>query len=645
MGTFRKAKPFCSVLAILLVIFLASSCQMLGIANPFSSGADNFDRARRALDSGEHDVALMNAAAAINRDEKHWPSYKFIVENYEGSLAKVNARLAELDEKEQTAEVLQEKVAILRNMYWFVRYVSRMPGDQPDSRVIERGKDSVTVALTDYETPLAEAREQGYAIAFAQASVLIEAGEYEEAIEALQVITRSFVQGAEEREAAEITIAGFLVESATPLVGALSMENLEAATQILIAAARFEETEEVTALTAELNSKAPDVLFAAAERAARRNNVDALEEALGIAVKARNYVDDNDQVNPGIYPYAQRLADLYYGEARGAARTFDGSSSSKWDAENLFLRYVAFVQGWPSVTGHEDSIEKFAEFIESSRTVVHVVLDPAHAASRDSVLPALKSVLENQRGKVMWMYTSENRELADQRVRHFRGSGRWWSNNQQEAERLIYPDSSNTFHNEVNKLTTASSLDEARQFNIDFLVKISADASAGNTRSTQRSEVKQISAYLNMDGSAHLDANNSKVNGWHAARVLAENTGTMDTFNQKLQEDGVREFWRNESVNHRYQALVAPVTVNYTLEVIRVSDGRSVYSTRVTHRDEAKSDEVLVGVDTDVSAIRSLLEQQVREAPTSFQPSTGRIEHAGFRQLNFAPVANAIGRS
>lgn len=646
MGMIPKKGSCCRVLAVVVVVFLGSSCQMLGIANPFSSGADSFNRAKQALERGEHDAALMNAAAAINRDDKHWPSYKFIVENYEDSLAKVEARLAELGQEEQTSEVLQEKVKILRNMYWFVHYVSRMPGDRPDSRVIERGKESVTVALTDYETPLAEAREQGYAIAFGQASGLIEAGEYDEAIEALQTITRSFVQGAEERQAAEIAIAGFLVESAAPLVGALSMANLEGATRIMAAAARFEKTEEVEALTAELNSKAQDVILAEADRLARRGNVAALEEALGVAVKARDYVDDNDQVNPRIYPYAQRLADLYHGEARAAVRAFNGTRDSKWGAEDVFLRYVAFVGGWPAVTGHEDAIEDFAEFIESSRTVVHVVLEPDHAASHDRVTGAMERALESQRGKVLWMFTDQSREQAEQRQRHFRGTGRWWNNNQDKAASLIYPDSSNTFHRNVRQLTTESSLDDARGFNIDFLVKITADASVGNVRPVERRESKEISAYQKLDGSVHLDPGNSKVDGWHAARTLAENVGGMDTFNQQLREDhGVSDFWRNAAVMHTYQALSAPVTVTYNLEVIRVSDGRSVYTTRATHRDEAKGNEVLVGVSSDIPVIESKVGEQVRQAPSSFTPNTASAVRAGFSQLNFAPAANAIGRN
>ncbi len=646
MNSLSRTKWRYQLLAALTMIFLASGCQMLGMANPFSSGADSYQRATRAWDSNNPAEALSYAANAVYRDEKHWPAYRFIVANYDEAMGQINARLAELDQQEQSVEVVREKVRTLRDMMWFVRYVSDFPGDSTDPKIVESKNDSVAIPLTDYETPLAEAQAQGYAIAFSQASTLIAAGQVEEAVEALQVVTRDFVQGAEERAAAETAIAGFLVETATPLVARLTLENLDEATGLLAAARRFEETEEVAALTQELNSRAPALIFAEADRIARPGTVAAIESALGVAVQVRNYAGDDAEVSARLVSYAQRLADLYKRGVETSARTAGRTRQGNRAVEDQYTQLLAFLHAWPSVTGHETALEEFAAFTQSSRTMVHVVLDEGYGNARNGVVASLEAALANQSGKDIWVISKENQELAQTRQRVFQGHerGRWWSANSEQAEQIIYPDSSVRYLDAANGLTTASSLDEARALNIDFLVRITVETTVGNARSSQRQDVQSVSAYQKTDGSVHLDA--STVDQWRAARAVADRTGDvgMEEYNRQLAEAEITELWHQESVTHTYQSFTAPVTVTYGIEVINVANGRSIHTSRFTHRDEQTSNEVLVGVRAAVPAIQQALQEQVRQAPAGFDPNPAPVVQAGFGQLNVAPAATAISR-
>lgn len=651
MGKVMHSSMWFRMVPAAVLIILMSGCQMLGMASPFSSGADSFDRAKRAWSDNQPATALMYAASAVNRDEKHWPAYSFIITNYDEAIQSIEARLAELGQQDQTVETVREQVRILRDMMWFVHYVARFPGESTDPKIVEFKNDSVAIPLTDYETPLSEAQQQGYAIAFAEATTLFGSGEFEGAIEALQVITRDFVQGADERAAAEVEISRFLVETATPMVARLTMDNLEQATAMVAAARRFDESEEVAALTGDLNRRAVELIFAEADRIARPGTVAALENALSVAVQVRNYTGgaagDDTTVTSRLVTYAQRLADLYRRDVDAAVAGARGNREANHQAEVAFANYVAFVHGWPSISGHERALEDFGAFHRASRTLVHVVLAEGHDVFRDRVTGPLADALAGQRGRDIWVVSSENRELAEERQRAIRGTGggRWWSNAGEQAERLIYRDSSNQWLNTANRLTAASALEEARELNIDVLVRITADASAGSPRPNRRQDVRGISAYQKTDGTIHVDE--QTVSEWRAARAVADLGGDagMASYNRQLEEAGITRLWHEEPVTHTFQSLTAPVTVNYTIEVIRVSDGSSIHTSRFTHRGEETSDEVLVGITSAVPELQRSLQDQVREAPTEFRPSVTSVVAAGYRQLNMAPVATAIGRN
>ncbi|MGM0432732.1 MAG: hypothetical protein ACQEQU_08465 [Spirochaetota bacterium] len=650
-----KLRSMRRLVGIMVLIAVLSGCQMLGMASPFSSGQGDFKRARGAWENGNPEEALQYVAIAIAWDEKHWGAWELLFDIYDDAMQQVNEKLASLDAQDPTVDSIAEKVDILKPMDIFISYVEGFPGEDTDPKIVTYKDDSLAIPLTDYDELLSEAMDQGYELAFTEAANHIDEGEYEAAIESLQVLTSRFVPDADDIPAAEAEIADFLVESAAPMVENLTINNLEDATTLITAAREFTETDRTTALLEELNTKSVEVVFDEAARLLDQDgSVEGTERALRMAVRAREYVEDSAEVNRRIYSYAQRLADLYKSELDASIHASDGTRDSKWTIENQYVQYVNFViYEWPDVTGHERAIENFADYIESSRTVVHVALNPGYDSVRDRVSTIVEEALSDHDDSVMWMYSEENQELADQRARYFRGKDlRWYRDNQELADRLIYPDSSTTFQDEVNELTTESSLEDARAFNIDYLVRIDAQVSTTTPESSQRDESQKVSAY-EKDGSVHFSK--SVVDEWRAgARIveeMAESTDNQDAIDaaveeyaKQLEEAGITEIWHEVDVTNTYQFLTATVSVDYDVDVVRTSDGESIYSTSFTHRDDVSSDRVLVGVQSAIPEVEKALQADVREPVADFNPDTKSIVDEGLSEFDAAQVVQAIAR-
>ncbi|MCF7953474.1 MAG: hypothetical protein K9K78_05295 [Spirochaetales bacterium] len=656
---FRSMNGFVGILVLLAVLLaVLSGCQMLGMANPFSSGQDDFKRAKGAWEDGNPAEALEYVTKAINDDEKHWGAYKFLFEIYGDAMEQVDAKLASLDAQNPTIDSTVEKVETLQSMKYFNYYVEGFPGEETNPKIVSYKKDSLTIPLTDYEVLLSEARAQGYELAFTEAANQIDGGDYEAALASLDIIPRHFVPNyTEDRRAAGAEIAEFLAENAAPMVENLTITNLEDAAALITAAREFAETDRNAALLEELNTKAVNVVFdEAAKLLDQDGSVEGMERALRMAERAREYVEDSAEVNRRIYPYAQKLADLYKSELDASIHASDGTRDNKWDIENQYVQYVEFViYEWPDVTGHEQVIENFADYIESTRTVVHVVLNPGYTATRDRISANVEQALSDHEGSVMWIYSEKNQEIADQRARYFRGEGRrWYLDNQELADRLIYPDSSTAFLNEVNKLTTESSLVDARAFNIDYLVRIDAKVSTTTPESSQRDELQQVSAYQKQDGSVHFSK--SLLEKWRTQDKIIQkmieatdyDQGAIDAaaaeYKRQMEEAGISKIWYDVDVTNTYQNFTATVSVNYDVDVVRTSDGKNIYSTSLTHQDNVSSDRVLVGVSSANSAMEKALQADVREPASDFKPNTKSVVTEGLSEFDDTQVVQAIVR-
>ena len=76
------------VAVVFAMVITLAGCQSLGFASPFSSGADDYNRAQREWGSRNEAAALYYAATAINRDDSHWGAYGLIFEIYDDAISK-----------------------------------------------------------------------------------------------------------------------------------------------------------------------------------------------------------------------------------------------------------------------------------------------------------------------------------------------------------------------------------------------------------------------------------------------------------------------------------------------------------------------------------------------------------------------------
>lgn len=165
------------VAMIIAALVVLGGCETLGLASPFSDGADAFSDAQYDWGDKEYSSALRNAALAIYYDEKHYGAYQFIVEKYDEGMEKIHQQMEELAAGEPTVESVAREVRIYVDLADFVDSLD----DGTDPRVLTFRKEQIEIPMTDYTPRIAEARSRGYELAVAAGTAQLESGDVDAA--------------------------------------------------------------------------------------------------------------------------------------------------------------------------------------------------------------------------------------------------------------------------------------------------------------------------------------------------------------------------------------------------------------------------------------------------------------------------------
>lgn len=128
----------------------------------------------------------------------------------------------------------------------------------------------------------------------------------------------------------------------------------------------------------------------------------------------------------------------------------------------------------------------------------------------------------------------------------------------------------------------------------------------------------------------------------NSAKGTSGEAAAVNAFNSQLEDAGVTAFWHDVDVANTYHYFTSTVSVNHQAEVVRVSNGEIIFSASFFHSDEAKSNEVLIGVRSAVSEIEQAMHRNVRELASGFQPNAAPIAAAGFSRFNAAQAARSV---
>lgn len=603
------------------ILLSATGCATLGMASPFSKGADYYKDAKAALEQGRYAEAFDYASYAIVKDEKHYPSYRLIVKNYEDGMTAISTELEELANSEPAIQSQIRKVDIYDHLVNFMSYIDA----HGNPAVVTFKKDSVTIPITDYAVQLEEARQLGFDLAMEKGRSQLESEDFDGADETFETVLDEFTVNDDE-DAVRAQIADQFAARGEAYVAELTYEMVEDVNALIAKAETYAETDRVQALRTDLDAKALDLTLGEARRIAEGGTVEAYREAIIVAHDAYEFVEDNTEIDELRRSWARKAMELSLAQIDRVEPRYDGTISGLEPVRAAYKDMLRWIDGWESITDYKGIPARYADFIERSKIRVYAVKGgDLPGGVVEDVLEATRDAVRSRSDVRYWFHTSEEISTATEESSSRLG---------EELQR----DNDSDYLAALDALTFDSSTQDASALNVKYLIRISADAGEATTKRNNRSETKKQSGHKTTEGEIQV----APAIFYSPFRKAAEKD--EQTLRKAMADSDVTNMWFDVPVEYTYTSISVRQPVSYTVIVERCSDGRQIYSDQFSFTYSAAGDEELTNVTSPVGDITSHLSDDIDEPRTPRGASKDDVAEGFAEEFDPSALASAILR-
>lgn len=625
------------VAVVIAALVVLSGCETLGLASPFSDGADAFTDAQYDWGDKDYSSALRNAALAVYYDEKHYGAYKFIVEKYAEGMEKIQEQLDELAAGEPTVESVAREVQIYVDLADFVDSLD----DGTDPRIVTFRKDQIEIPMTDYAPQISQARSRGYELALTAGTNHLESGDVDAADETFGVLMSTFVERTDEkREAAGSMISGLFADRAEAIMANMSYDVLEPASKLLSIAKGYHESERVADLQAAVDTAGMELVFGEADAVASAGTIQAYEQAIDIGKQAYDFTSNEKAVDERIAGYATKALAIADRHVREAEAAYDGTRTGQSAVYSSYDTLLTWLEEWPEATGYEDALDRLSAFIETSKIRVYLVADESFESGlRSRVLTDVRRVTREESDRAFYFHTSADLEELDELENSFVMSG--WNDLYNDYDGEMLPDDTRDYQAKLRSLSADSSTEELEAMGIDYIIRVSANPGRLSSDTATRHETIELDACKTTEG----EINDERA--IMAAIRVAKNEGAS-TYRTALEESDIAEVWFGETLEVEFARTSGSQDVRYTVSMERVSDGRRVYNGRFSDTLQTATDEVLTSISGSNEELRQFVASKhggVREVPELGKPGTTAVTKAFEDSYEPEAIAKALVRS
>lgn len=625
------------VAMIIAALVVLGGCETLGLASPFSDGADAFSDAQYDWGDKDYSSALRNAALAIYYDEKHYGAYQFIVEKYDDGMEKIQQQLDELAAGEPTIESVAREVEIYVDLADFVDSLD----EGTDPRVVTFRKEQIEVPMTDYTPRIAEARSRGYELAVAAGTAQLESGDVDAADETFGTLMTTFVGPVDEkREAAGSMVSELFADRAETLMADMSYGILEPASRLLSIAEGYHASERVADLQAAVDAAGMELVFGEADAVAAEGTIQAYDRAIDIGKQAYDFTSNEKAVDARIAGYVQQALSVADQQVREAEAAYDGTRSGQSAVYAAYDTLLTWLEEWPDASGYEDALDRFATFIETSKIRVYLVVDDSlESGIRNRVLTDVRGLVREGSERAFYFHTGADlKELDELKNSFIMGA---WNDLYNDYDGEMLPDDTRDYQAALRGLSADCTTEELEALGIDYIIRVSANPGRGSSDTSTRRETIELGAYKTTEGEIGDER------AIMTAIQMAKNQGES-TYRTALEESDIAEVWFGETVDVEFAQTSGSQDVRYTVSMERVSDGRRVYNGRFSDTLRSSTDEVLTSISGSNEELRRFVAAKhggVREVPELGEPGAAALTTAFEDSYEPEAIAKALIRS
>jgi hypothetical protein len=591
------------------------------MASPFSKGADYYKDAKAALKENRYAEAFDYASYAIVKDEKHYPSYRLIIKNYQDGMTAITTELQKLASSDPAVEGQIRKVEIYEHLANFMSYIDA----HGNPAVVSFKKDSVTIPITDYTAQLQEARKSGFDLAMAEAQSQLEFEDFDAANESFETALDEFTVN-DDKDAVRAQIADRFAARGEAYVAELSYEMIEDVNALIAMGEEYAETDQIQELRIALDAKALDLTLGEARRIAEGGTIEAYREAIIVAHDAYEFVEDNAEIDELRRSWAVKAMELSLAEIDRVEPQYDGTISGLEPVRAAYKDMLRWIDGWESITGYKDVPQRYADFIEESKVRVYAVIggDLPGGIVTD-VLEGTRDAVRSRSDVRYWFHTSE--ELATAAEESSSSLG-------EELQRDNDPD----YRSALDALTFDSSTQDASALNIEYLIRISADAEEATPSRNTRTKTEKKSGHKTTEGEIEV----APALFYRPFRKMADED--RERFQSAMADSDISDMWFDVPVEYTYTSISVRQPVSYTVTVERCSDGRQIYSDQFSFTHAAAGDEELTDVSSGVSDITAFFSDDIEEPRAPRGAGKDDIADGFEEEFDPSAVASAILR-
>jgi hypothetical protein len=584
-----------------LALLGLGSCATLGIANPFSSGMESYEKGMHAWRDGNQAKALYDMAWAIRRDNKHYPAINFMINNYSSAMATIEARLAALKDTSDLAK-LAELAEIYSNLTEFHTMIHR----EGQAYVLESGKKSLSIEHRDFSAPRAAVIKRGNEMALVESKQQLAAGNLNKAKAALDLNIRHFYgTTSDERNAARTLASDLLTEEAEKRIQNLTAADMELIKNLIMTARSYAKSDRLDELNKNLETQALAVTFKAADELAAPGTIAGYEAAIAKGQEATNFVTDRNLLSERLYGYVNKLVVLLNADVETKKTAYNNTEASFDAVGAAYLKLLRYLTGWEKAVGFDTKtlLAAWAKFNESSKVRVFAVANAtAGNANRDALLAGLKAF--NPSGKYYWFHSAAEFKNVEDAERAILNRGDKFSNYYRNAGQPLFADTTSAFTSGLRALNSNSPLGSARDLGIDVLISISAtlDEVRNLKRVTRKETV--VKTYYVADGVIKDDP--ATITLLKLAKDVDAQKGT-NTYQKALTDAKISLILDNQQVTYTYQTTSVDRPVTFKLAVQNTASGQELGSSSYFGYKSVISREVCIDVATENATIRRLL--------------------------------------
>ncbi|MBI9101391.1 MAG: hypothetical protein JEY99_03170 [Spirochaetales bacterium] len=657
------------ILLFITGVYLTSLTGCVSMAaGMITNGSMYYNSAKNAVEETEpqYITVLNKIGKAVGESDLYKKPNGFIVKNYDEAIQAADAAIAAY-ETNDSLEAMEELYFMYMDMDNFYKGIN----DGTDPRVFHRFAlnffnklivpipkitQTVEIPMRDYSDKIVQQQLAVIEKTKSQITSRLESGEYDIAEDMRFHLVETFLASSDyyshverydeaNKEIQEQT-NDEIVEAYLDIVEAqmstMDYNALDGLTLLLTKAERATmNNERVRDLKKAFGEKINDLVFNQADKIAEADTAEAYMDAFWIANSAYEFTNDKNAVSAQMNEYAGKAAALYYERVNGAVPTQNTEKDQVTSDE--FWRIVNLVSA-RNLDGFdlEDLLRKWMIFNDESKIRVVALLDENLPNDLDNAIQASLHDSFSRNPNHYWFNSEEERAIDSESSYSFRtkrANTKAWEICTTKDITPWY-DLQSSYQRAIAALSASSSINEAKELGLDYVIKItSGTPEIINKQNESRVEEETRDVIRNNDGT--YNDNKAEIVALKGLLVTAKilKMNQDDSLNDADAEALVWEEWHadpeisyesilnNVVFSRTYESISANVTMNYTIELVNVHSGETLFTSSFSSNKKQSTAESLVSLKCSDAGVESYNQGLVEEAPTAdnFSLSSSQI--------------------